>query len=92
MYLKAKKIVDNLHSELKEIKSNLLIHYHKQMLQGNDSRSEGLTWIIKAIWSLGSNVIMSYLPQFLDDTSIQFLFKVTLNYSNLIFTRYQKWV
>ena len=57
------------------IKNQLINHYHKLLLEGKDTRSEGLSWIIRAIWKLKTNVIMSYLPKFLDNQSIEFLFK-----------------
>jgi hypothetical protein len=33
-----------------------------------------LIWIIKAIWNLGEKVMASYLPSFLDESSISYLF------------------
>jgi len=75
-----KRVVDNITKDFKDITSKLLLHYHKLLLEGLDTRSEGLTWVIKAIWSLGSNVIMSYLPTFLDELAIRFLFKVSREY------------
>ena len=56
------------------IKNELLSHYHKLLLEGKDTRKDGLSWIIKSIWNLKSNVIMSFLPKFLDMQSISFLF------------------
>ena len=56
------------------IKNELLIHYHKLLLEGKDTRKDGLSWIIKSIWNLKSNVIMSFIPKFLDMNSISFLF------------------
>ena len=41
-------------------------------------RKDGLTWIIKAIWNLGFDVITSYLPNFLDESSINYLFEYTI--------------
>ena len=41
-----------------------------------DIRNEGLVWIIKAIWNLGENIIMSFFPNYLDKYSIDFLFNV----------------
>ena len=41
-----------------------------------DIRNEGLVWIIKAIWNLGENIIMSFFPNYLDQYSIDFLFNV----------------
>ena len=56
------------------IKNELLIHYHKLLLEGKDTRKDGLSWIIKSIWNLKSNVVMSFIPKFLDKKSISFLF------------------
>ena len=56
------------------IKNELLIHYHKLLLEGKDTRKDGLSWIIKSIWNLKSNVVMSFIPKFLDNQSISFLF------------------
>jgi hypothetical protein len=60
--------------ELDSIKKKLLLHYHILLSEGTDTRSEGLIWIIKSIWNLGENVIMSYLPSYLDEKCIKFLF------------------
>ena len=61
------------------IKDELLLHYHRLLKEGIDTRSEGLSWIIKEIYHLGKKVIISYLPDFLDEKGIQFLF----NYSKI---------
>ena len=66
----------------KEIKNKLLIHYHQILNEGKDTRNEGLVWIILKIWKLDSNVILDYLPKFLDEKSILFLF----NYANGLLT------
>ena len=74
--------INSLNEETSELrkKENLLIeqlmkHYQAVLFKGNDTRNEGLTWIIKAIWDLGKNVPMQYIPNFLDFKSIKFLFK-----------------
>ena len=56
------------------IRNELLVHYHKLLLEGKDTRKDGLSWIIQAIWNLKSNIIMSFMPKFLDRESISFLF------------------
>ena len=56
------------------VKNELLVHYHKLLLEGKDTRKDGLSWIIQAIWNLKSNIIMSFMPKFLDKDSISFLF------------------
>ena len=67
--------LQDLKKELNKIKDKLIIHYHKLLFEAKDTRSEGLSWIIRAIWKLKQNVLMSYMPKFLDEKSIVFLFK-----------------
>ena len=50
-------------------------HYEEMLYIGKEVRSEGLIWIIKAMWKLGQNVPMSFMPTFLDFKSIEYLFK-----------------
>ena len=71
-----------LNKEIFEIKrkENLVIqklmsHYESLLFKGEEVRNEGLVWIIKAIWNLGENVPMSFIPPFLDFQSIEFLFQ-----------------
>jgi hypothetical protein len=84
LYQKYKTTVENIKNiikkeniELDEIKNILLVHYHKLLAEGRDTRKEGLCWLIKAIWNLGSKVIASYLPSFLDEKSISFIYNYT---------------
>ena len=60
--------------EKNKIKNELLSHYHNILHEGKDIRKTGLSWVILAIWNLNSEVLPSYLPQFLDEESISFLF------------------
>ena len=64
--------------ERNKIKNELLLHYHNLLSEGKDTRKEGLSWIIRAIWNLKSNVLMSCLPKFLDEQSISFLFSYSM--------------
>ena len=68
----------NFKEERNKIKKELLLHYHKLLSEGKDTRKDGLSWIIRAIWNLKSNVLLSYLPKFLDDESISFLFSYSM--------------
>ena len=68
----------NFKEERNKIKKELLLHYHNVLLEGKDTRKEGLSWIIKAIWNLKSNVLLSYLPKYLDQQSISFLFSYSM--------------
>jgi len=72
-----------LNSELSELRKKdhsivqkLMKHYEALLFKGKDTRNEGLIWIIKAMWGLGQNVPMQFIPTFLDFKSIEFLFKL----------------
>jgi hypothetical protein len=67
----------DLKRKLDSVKSDLLYHYHKLLATGKDTREEGLTWLIKAIWNLDSTVTVSHLPKFLDEQLIEYLFKIS---------------
>lgn len=55
---------------------DLSLHFHNILKAGVDVRNEGLSWVIKEIFMLGEDVSLSYLPDYLDDESINFLFKI----------------
>ena len=75
--------IKSLNSELSELRKKdhsivqkLMKHYEALLFKGKDTRNEGLIWIIKAMWGLGQNVPMQFIPTFLDFKSIEFLFKL----------------
>lgn len=63
-----------LKNQINDHKKVLEIHYHNLLIEGIDTRTKGLSWILIAIWNLGCEVLMSYLPSFLDNHLISFLF------------------
>jgi septal ring factor EnvC (AmiA/AmiB activator) len=67
--------IENLKNSKHEKINILYMHYLKLLKSGIDTRSEGLSWIIKEIFALNKNVLMSYLPNFLDEECIKFIFK-----------------
>ena len=74
--------INSLNNELKDLKEKdknvvqkLMKHFQALLYRGRDTRNEGLIWIIKAMWNLGKNVPMQFIPTFLDFKSIEFLFK-----------------
>ena len=74
------KSINNEINELKgvekSIKQRLMRHYQVLLYNGKEIRNEGLIWIIKAIWRLGENVPMSFMPTFLDFSAIKYLFRI----------------
>jgi hypothetical protein len=69
-----KSRIDACKEELNEMNCQLIKHYHEILQEGNDTRKEGLIWIFKAIWNLGSEIIISCIPSFLDEKAIEYLF------------------
>ena len=63
--------------EYKKIKNELLEHYHRILLEGVDTRKDGLSWVIESIWDLGEEVNLNYMPNFLDVQSINYLFNIS---------------
>ncbi len=74
--LENKENTKKIKEEMEKIKNKLMLHYHNLLNEGTDTRQEGLVWIIKSIWNLGHNVIMSYMPDYLDEKSVDFLFSI----------------
>lgn len=71
---KIEQVMKEQKEEYKSVKSTLIAHLHQALEEGFDTRKNGLTWIIQRIWRLNEEVIMSYLPKFLDEKGIDFLF------------------
>ena len=65
-----------LKKEVMNIRKRQISYYQALLAEGHDCRQEGLIWIIKIIWYLGANITLTKLPRFLDEKSIEFLFKV----------------
>ena len=74
--------IQNLEQEktmLKNKKDSLTEHLYLYFLEilkeGKDTRNEGLSWIIKEIFQLKKKVLISCLPQYLDNHAIEYIFK-----------------
>ena len=64
-----------LKNKIKENKINLIKLYHISLYEGLDFRYEGLSSVIRAIWNLGVEVDVNYMPRYLDQLLINFLFE-----------------
>ncbi len=42
-------------------------------MQANDLRQEGVIWIVKNLWNLGQDILLSKFPSIFDADSISFL-------------------
>ena len=82
-YKQKKKNYNDIKKDLLKEKKDLINHYHNILLEGIDTRKEGLSWVIRAIWDLGEDVNMNYIPNFLDPQAVDFLFNVARKYNTL---------
>ena len=73
---KIDKELDEIRKEEKEIINKLMLFYKELLFKGNQIKKDGIVWIIKSIWYLGENVPLSFMPEFLDLESIEYLFQL----------------
>ena len=71
-YLKEK--LNDKKMKIYNLKKELIDIYHTSLFEGLDFRGEGLARIILNIWNLGVNIDMNFIPSYLDNKSIEFLF------------------
>jgi hypothetical protein len=69
---------------MKEISDKLMLSYKESLYRGTHVRNDGLVWLIKSIWTLGQNVPMSFMPDFIDCESIEYLFKLVRKQTKFI--------
>ena len=76
-------------SKINENKNQLIKLYHISLYEGLDFRYEGLSNVIRAIWSMGEDVDIKYMPSYLDKLLISFLFEHAKQYMEMINLRQQ---
>ena len=70
-----KEQYNNKKKKINELKNELINIYHTTLFEGLDFRGEGLARIILNIWNLGGNIDMNFIPTYLDNKCIEYLFK-----------------
>ena len=87
--------IKELEKEKEELKNKyeylvdkLYLFYLDILKEGQDTRNEGLSWIIKEIIHLKRKVLLSYFPKYLDEYAIEYIFKQTK--LNLVLEKYEK--
>jgi len=65
--------VSDIKPEIAAITKKQLDFYYDLLAAGKETRGQGLTWTIKAIWYLKGNVQPDNLPKSLDPESINYL-------------------
>jgi len=66
---------NEIKSKINENKKHLIKLYHISLYEGLDFRYEGLSNVIRAIWNMGEDVDIKYMPSYLDKLLINFLFE-----------------
>ncbi|OMJ82514.1 hypothetical protein SteCoe_16803 [Stentor coeruleus] len=69
-------ISSNYRNEIKIVKKELIEHYSDMLKQGYDSKSEGLSWIVKIFLNLKQKVRKDMFPTCLDDKSIEVIVEI----------------
>jgi len=67
----------SLRNNKKDIRDKLMEHYKELLYKGTETRQDGLSWIIRAIWNLKRDVPIEFFPTFLDLDSINYLFLIS---------------
>lgn len=73
--------------ELKIYREEIVMLYCRILKDGKDIRSDGLRWVIKALWGMKEYIPISAFPKFFDDESSHFLLlhsEKDLEYENLV--------
>ena len=68
--------IEQIKPELKACLKNQLDYYYALLQSGIDTRSLGLSWIIKTVWYLGGKINMQRFPKRLDTETTACLLEV----------------
>jgi hypothetical protein len=66
-----------LKGQIYKLRQQLLNIYHINLYEGLNFRTDGLCTLIRSIWILGVNVDINYMPSYLDNGAIDYLFERT---------------
>ena len=69
-------LVKQTRGELRAIRSSQVQHYFSTLKEGTDTRNEGLSWVVKALWSLGQKVTIDRFPGFLDPATVEAILSI----------------
>jgi hypothetical protein len=65
--------IKELKTKSESLKSSLSKHYFSLLKEGQDTKSQGLQWIVISLWKLGESVTIDHFPSFLDTDAIHFI-------------------
>ena len=61
----------------KELKTQQVEYYLDKLKKGNDTRTEGLSWIVKRLMELKENLNFNLFPEFLDQEQIKYIIQIS---------------
>ena len=64
------EICKNLRQKVNMVRTAQVRHYLHLLKEGKDSKSEGLQWIVIALWKLNESISISNFPAFLDEDAV----------------------
>ena len=73
--IKKKDLFNKAKEEFISVRNDLINRYHMKLYEGISYHNEGLPSIIKDIWKLNVQVNTNFMPSYLDQKSIQYLFQ-----------------
>jgi len=73
--IKKRSIFNKAKEEFCSVRNELINRYHMKLYEGISYHNEGLPSIIKDIWKLNVQVNTNFMPSYLDQKSIQYLFQ-----------------
>ena len=62
-----------LRKRIEQVRSSQRTHYINLLKEGKDTRSEGLKWIVIALWKIGESITIENFPPFLDPDAVYFI-------------------
>ncbi|CAG9332319.1 unnamed protein product [Blepharisma stoltei] len=63
----------DLRKKILQVKNAQIQHYTDLLLEGKDTRNEGLQWIVKVLWKLQYKISIENFPSFLDSDAVKFI-------------------
>ncbi|OMJ68511.1 hypothetical protein SteCoe_34020 [Stentor coeruleus] len=66
-----------LRKEIKLIKNAQIKHFRNLLLEGKDTRNEGLQWLVKKLWKLDENINKTDFSSFLEEKSIDVIMQIS---------------
>lgn len=66
-----------LRKEINVIREAQIKHFFEVLMEGLDTRGEGLQWVVKTLWGLKQHVNIHNFPSFLDEKGINCILKLS---------------